>query len=319
MSNFALAFGPAKADVTLLNYRALATLRREPGEVLWIHLHNPSETDIADLVTEFRIHPLAAEDAVHAQQRPKFEEYGAEEFLVIKTLHYVESSSQVETGDLMFYVGADLLISVQHGESSSVDMVRHRLEATPLATYAIVHAIMDHVVDTYMEIAVELEQDVSALEVKVFSNLRKTWSQDLYFLKREVIEFRRAVEPLRPLLARIASAETARVPDDVRPFFRDIDDHVNRAADTVSGLDQLIQAALDADIAQLQLRQNEDMRKITAWVALGAIPTLVAGIYGMNFTFIPGMHSEWGFAGVVGVLTVTCMSLYAKFKKSGWL
>jgi magnesium transporter len=157
------------------------------------------------------------------------------------------------------------------------------------------------------------------LEVKVFSNLRKTWSQDLYFLKREVIEFRRAVEPLRPLLARIASAETARVPDDVRPFFRDIDDHVNRAADTVSGLDQLIQAALDADIAQLQLRQNEDMRKITAWVALGAIPTLVAGIYGMNFTFIPGMHSEWGFAGVVGVLTVTCMSLYAKFKKSGWL
>jgi magnesium transporter len=266
---------------------------------------------------------LAIEDAIHAQQRSKVEDYGDLEFVVLKTLFYVEETSQVETGDLMMYVGKHFIITVRHGERVGLANVRKKIEGNPAwlkqGPYAVVHSVIDHVVDIYLQIATELENDVAALEEKVFSSQRKSWSQDLYFLKREVIEFRRGVEPMSKWIPRFALNLELNVPDGMREFFRDIEDHISRASDTATTLDNLLASALNADMAQVQLQQNEDMRKITAWVALASVPTMVAGIYGMNFDYMWELRQPAAYPVVVVGLALFCAILFRKFKKSGWL
>jgi len=308
----------ASSDVSEL-FRQACT----DGGFVWIGLKDPVAAEFVEIAETFSLHPLAVEDSVHAQQRAKLEDYGDLEFLVLKTLHYDDASSQIETGDLMLYIGHNFIVTVRHGDSSELTDIRSELEAQPeqLAhgPYAVVHAVMDRVVDAYGLIARELDHDVADLESRVFSTARAAWSQHIYFLKREVIEFRRATEPLRPILARLVSDTQLHVPTPIRPFFRDIDDHLNRAADTSAGLDQLLTSALNADMAQVQLRQNEDMRRITAWVALAAGPTMVAGIYGMNFQYMPELSSPYGYRSVLVGLAIFSSWLFLKFKRSGWL
>lgn len=293
------------------------------GGFVWLGIFEPDAKEFEVISKAFQLHELAVEDAIHAQQRSKVEDYGELEFIVLKTLFYDDISSQVETGDLMMYVGKNFIISVRHGERVGLSAIRAKLESNPSwlsqGPYAVVHSVIDHVVDIYLHIATELENDVAALEEKVFSSVRKSWSQELYFLKREVIEFRRAVDPMTKWIGRFAQNQELNVPTGMREFFRDIEDHVNRASDTSSSLDTLLSSALNADIAQVQLRQNEDMRKITSWVALASVPTMVAGIYGMNFDYMWELHQPAAYPIVIGVLAVLCGFLYRKFKKSGWL
>jgi magnesium transporter len=293
------------------------------GGFVWLGLVEPDLAEFGPISKDFELHELAIEDAIHAQQRSKVEDYGDLEFVVLKTLYYDEATSQVETGDLMMYVGSNFIITIRHGERVGLSAIRKKLEANPSwmkqGPYAVVHSIIDHVVDIYLQIATEIENDVAALEEKVFSNQRKSWSQDLYFLKREVIEFRRGVEPMSKWIPRFALNLELNVPDGMREFFRDIEDHISRASDTAASLDNLLASALNADIAQVQLRQNEDVRKITAWVALAAVPTMVAGIYGMNFDYMWELRQPAGYPVVVGSLALLCGILYRKFKKSGWL
>ena len=257
------------------------------GGFIWVGIKDPDEGEFSQISRVFELHPLVAEDAIHAQQRPKIEDYGDQEFLVLKTLDYVEETSQVETGDLMFYIGPQFVLTVRHGEGANLAGVRNDIERDPahlrLGPYSVVHAVLDRIIDLYQHISLELEHDVSDIESRVFSNERSSYSQELYFLKREVIEFRRAADPLRPITNQLARDKQLGVPEEIRLFFRDIDDHLNRAADLVSSLDSLIASAIAVDMTQVQLQQNEDMRKISAWVALAAAPTAIAGIYGMNF------------------------------------
>jgi magnesium transporter len=275
------------------------------------------------IVGDFRFHPLAIEDAVNAKQRPKFEEYPGVQFCVLKTVFYDEEKSLVSTGEIFCFIGEYFIVVVRHGDGAPLKNTRHALESNPehlaKGPYAVLHAVIDHVIDCYIDIAAELEADVVQVENDVFNERKKTNSAAIYFLKREIIEFRHAIDPLLSPLQKLASEGAAHVPNTLTPFFRDTLDHLSRASDAAAGLDSLLVSALQADMAHVQVQQNADMRKITSYVALASVPTMVAGIYGMNFDVMPELRWKFGYPIVVGSLVLVTAILYRKFKKSGWL
>lgn len=296
---------------------------RKDGGFLWVGVTEPSTAEFEKLATDFEFHPLAIEDAVMAKQRAKLEMYEGMTFIVLRTTFYEERASQVTTGEILAFIGEHYIVVVRHGEGSPLTGVRNRLEQQPhlLAhgPYAVLHAIMDSVIDTYITITSELEKDVIEVEQSVFSDRKVYNSEKIYFLKRELLEFSHAIYPLLVPLQRLAVDFNDIVPDELAPFFRDTLDHLHSAIDIANGLDNLLTSALSADLAHVQVQQNEDMRKITSWVALAATPTMLAGIYGMNFDHMPELRWTFGYPLVMGVMALVTGTLYYKFKKSGWL
>ena len=296
---------------------------RKEGGFVWVGLSSPTQEEFDHVVGELNFHPLAVEDAVTAQQRPKIEEYGGLTFFVLKTVFYNESRSEITTGELICFVDSHFIVIVRHGEGSPLASVRHEIEARPdflaQGPFAVLHAVVDRVIDGYTTIATELENDVIQLENKVFGGTRQTFSQEIYFLKREIIEYRHAIEPLVIPLQKLVSETYQPTPQLLKPFFRDTLDHLQRACEHASGMDSLLSSALQADLAHIQVRQNEDVRRISAWVALAAGPTMIAGIYGMNFDFMPELR--WKFSYPLLLVGITSLSafLFYKFRKSEWL
>jgi magnesium transporter len=301
----------------------LVDIARTSGGFVWLGLAEPTQGEFEHVVGELNFHPLAVEDAVHAQQRPKIEEYEGLTFFTLKTVFYNESNSAISTGELICFVEKEFIVIVRHGEGTPLVTVRHELEAKPeflkLGSFAVLHAVVDRVIDEYTLIATELENDVINLETKVFSGKRQTFSQEIYFLKRELIEYRHAIEPLVIPLQKLLSETYSHTPEILKPFFRDTLDHLLRACEHASGMDSLLTTALQADLAHVQVRQNEDVRRISAWVALAAGPTMVAGIYGMNFKFMPELSWKYGYPLVLGVVASFSAYLLYKFKKADWL
>ena len=301
----------------------LVDLARSSGGFVWVGLSEPSQAEFDHIVGELNFHPLAVEDAVNAQQRPKIEKYGELTFFVIKTVFYNETKSEITTGELICFVDSHFIVIVRHGEGSPLATVRAEIESRTeflsQGPFAVLHAVADRVIDGYTHIAAELENDVVALETKVFGGNRQTFSQEIYFLKRELIEYRHAIEPLVLPLQQLVSETYSANPEILKPFFRDTLDHLQRACEHASGMDSLLSSALQADLAHIQVRQNEDVRKISAWVALAAGPTMVAGIYGMNFDNMPELHWKYGYFLVLGVVTAFSIGLLYKFKKEKWL
>ena len=296
---------------------------RRDGGFVWVGLASPTQEEFDHVVGELNFHPLAVEDAITAKQRPKIEEYGGLTFFVLKTVFYNESRSEITTGELMCFVDSHFIVIVRHGEGTPLASVRHEIEARPdfltQGPFAVLHAVADRVIDGYITIAAELENDVIQLENKVFGGTRQTFSQEIYFLKREIIEYRHAIEPLVIPLQKLVSETYQPTPNLLKPFFRDTIDHLQRACEHASGMDSLLSSALQADLAHIQVRQNEDVRRISAWVALAAGPTMIAGIYGMNFDFMPELR--WKFSYPLLLLGITSLSafLFYKFRKSEWL
>ena len=305
------------------NLGELIQKAKSDGGFVWLGLAEPTENEFNKIVGDFKFHPLAIEDAVTAHQRPKFEEYPGVQALVLKTAFYEEKGSQISTGEIFCFIGEYFIVVVRHGNGAPLVNTRHNLEANPeqlaKGPYAVAHAILDHVIDCYIDIAAELEADVVQVENEVFNERKKTNSAAIYFLKREIIEFRHAIDPLLSPLQKLASEGAPHIPNTLTPFFRDTLDHLSRASDAAAGLDSLLVSALQADMAHIQVQQNADMRKITSYVALASVPTMVAGIYGMNFDFMPELRWKFGYPIVVGSLIVLTSILYRKFKKSGWL
>jgi magnesium transporter len=305
------------------NLAELIQKARSDGGFVWLGLAEPTENEFNKIIGDFKFHPLAIEDAITAHQRPKFEEYPGVQALVLKTAFYEEKGSQISTGEIFCFIGEHFIVVVRHGNGAPLVNTRHHLESNPeqlaKGPYAVAHAILDHVIDCYIDISIELEADVLQVEHKVFGDTRESASQEIYLLKREVIEFRHAIDPLLSPLQHIASIGARNIPTELTPFFRDTLDHLSRASDAASGLDALLTSALQAEIAQVQLQQNSDMRKITSYVALASVPTMIAGIYGMNFDTMPELRWEFGYPAVIGSLLVITVVLYRKFKKSGWL
>ena len=301
----------------------LVDIARASGGFVWLGLSSPTHSEFEHVVGELNFHPLAVEDAVHAKQRPKIEEYEGLAFFTLKTVFYNESNSAISSGDLICFIEKEFIVIVRHGEGSPLASVRHEIESKPeflnLGPFAVLHAVIDRVIDGYISIATELENDVINLETKVFGGNRQTFSQEIYFLKREIIEFRHSIEPLIIPLQKLISPGFIQTPEVLKPFFRDTLDHLIRACELASGIDSLLTTALQADLAHIQVRQNEDVRRISAWVALAAGPTMIAGVYGMNFEFMPELSWRFGYPLVLGTIVSLSGFLYYRFRKAKWL
>ncbi len=297
--------------------------RREDGNFVWIGLHEPSATEFDSLTREFELHPLAVEDAINAHQRPKLEVYGDMVFLVLKTARYVDPEEVIELGELLVFLGHDFVITVRHGEGSALKDVREDLEhdRTKLrcGPGAVLHAILDRVVDDYAPAIEGLENDIDEVEAELFSGGRSNPAQRVYRLQREVLEFRRATAPLVDPTDRLAAGHYAQVHPEIRNYFRDVNDHLIRVRDQLDGMRDLLQSSLHANLAQVAVRQNDDMRKISAWIAIVAVPTAVAAIYGMNFEEMPELTWSFGYPLVLGFMACVCVVLFWRFKRSGWL
>lgn len=302
---------------------AVRRVEQDETAFCWIGLHDPEAAELSMVADAFSLHPLAVEDASRAHQRPKLERYDDMLFAVLHSLWYVEDSSAVESGQIAVFVGPRYVITVRHGEGAPLHRVRADLEqrASVLGhgPGAVLYAVYDYVVDRYSEVADELATDVDEIEQQVFSEERTSNARDIYRLKREVIECRRAVSPLRSPLGQLASGTVTGVDASSAPFFRDVADHTIRVTDQVEELDNLLSSVLDAHLARISVQQNDDMRRITAWVAMAAIPTMIAGFYGMNFVHMPELNWSVSYPLVVLLMIVCCTLAYRLFKRSGWL
>ena len=296
---------------------------RDPGDFVWVGLHEPSEAELEDVAIAFGLHHLAVEDAFHAHQRPKLERYDDSLFLILKTLWYVDEEDAVETGEINMFVGEDFIVTVRHGQGSELHSARQYLESQEAVLNhgpsAVVYAVCDRVVDGYSDVVAELEVDVDEVEESVFSPARTNDSVRIYTLKREIAEVRRAVMPLRDPMRRFASGLVTGIQEEAAPFFRDVADHLTRAAEVVDTLDTLLSTAFEAHLARISVQQNEDMRKISAGVGLVAAPTLIAGVYGMNFRNMPELEWYWGYPFSIALMVLTSAALWVFFNKSGWL
>lgn len=303
----------------------LGTLRDRcaDGDFVWVGLHEPDSDEFAAVAAAFSLHPLAVEDAVNAHQRPKLERYDDSLFLVLKTLWYVDAEDAVETGEINLFVGPDFVVSVRHGAGGALRQARIDLEARQAVLAhgpsAVVYAVCDQVVDGYEHVADSLLEDVDEVEMSVFSEERTNDSVRIYVLKRELAEVRRAVLPLRDPMSRFANGTVHGIDRDAAPYFRDVADHLSRCADTIDELDGLLSSAFDAHLARISVQQNNDMRKISAGAALVVVPTLIAGIYGMNFDFMPELHWTYGYLWAMVLMVGTSAGLLWFFKRSGWL
>ncbi|WP_251092925.1 magnesium/cobalt transporter CorA [Streptomyces sp. Caat 7-52] len=306
-------------------------LVRKTGEgFVWLGLHEPTAREFAGIAELFDLHPLAVEDAVEAHQRPKLEHYGDTLFAVFKTVCYVEheqltaTSEVVDTGEIMMFVGEDFVITVRHGRHGSLGPLREELEADPdqlaKGPAAVLHAIADHVVDDYLNVTDAVQADIDQVETEVFSeNGARLDPGRIYQMKRELLELKRAVVPLGRPVEDLATRPIRAVAPEIQAYFRDVLDHLIRAKEQIAAFDELLNSILQAHLAQVTVAQNEDMRKITAWAAVIAVPTMVCGVYGMNFDHMPELHWQFGYPVVMTVMAGACLALYRGFRRNGWL
>lgn len=300
----------------------------EPAFV-WIGLHEPDHHQMQAVADVFGLHPLAVEDAVHAHQRPKLARYDQTLFLVLKTVNYVEHDSMasareiVETGEIMIFVGPDFVLTVRHGEHTGLAGVRNQMDSAPgrlrLGPFAVMHAIADHVVGTYLHVTDLIETDIDAMEEEAFSPRSRTDIESIYLLKREAIELRRAIGPLTLALQRLTTEHNDLISTEMRRYMRDLLDHNNQAADRINSFDEMLSSLVQAALGKVAMQQNVDMRKISAWVAMAAVPTMVAGIYGMNFDHMPELHWMWSYPVVLSLMLIICVGLYFTFRRNHWL
>jgi magnesium transporter len=296
---------------------------RAPGTFVWIGLHEPTEEEFDSVRKEFDLHELAVEDAIKAHQRAKLEIYGESVFVVLKPASYFEDTQELELGEVMLFIGDGFVVSVRHGAIRELKEVRHRLEAEPEllrhGTGAVLHAVVDRVVDDYAPVVEALDSDIQEVEAVLFSPAAGNPAEGIYKLMREVLEFHRGIAPLVEPLDRLAHGKIPFVHAELTPYFRDVYDHLLRAVDQVNAFRDLLASILDANLTQVSVRQNADMRKISAWVAIAAVPTMVAGIYGMNFEHMPELEWTFGYPLVLVFIALACVGLYRAFRRNGWL
>lgn len=303
--------------------KAAREAARADDTFCWIGLFEPDEAEFEAVRTEFDLHELAVEDAIHAHQRPKLELYDDTLFVVLKPALYRDTTEEIELGEILLFIDDDFVVAVRHGDASQLVQVRRSLERQPdelaLGPGAVLLAVVERVVDDYASVITQLEIDIQQVEAAVFSERDEAPTQRIYQLKREVLEFAQATTPLLGPLDRLARGRFEGVHPELREYFRDTHDHLQRVTDQIATLRDLLTSILDANLTQVGVRQNEDMRKISAWVAIAAVPTLLAGVWGMNFSSMPELSWQYGYPLAVGVMGGVCSLLYLRFKRSGWL
>ncbi|MGL6236562.1 MAG: magnesium/cobalt transporter CorA [Segniliparus sp.] len=323
---------PAEAITQVREAQPQSCDERPLSRFVWVGLFEPDEEQMRAVGAVFGLHELMMEDAVHAHQRPKLEQYDDMFELVLKTVKYVahESISQakeiVESGEIILFVGRDFIVTVRHGGHGELAGVRKHLEEQSaklaIGPLVVMHSIADHIVDGYMQVTEAVELDIDAMEESIFTPGAGTEIELIYLLKREVMEMKRAVNPLSLALSRLAHPDptlTIAVPKEVRRYFRDVLDHHTVVAEQVSSFDEVLSSLVQAALGKISVQQNTDMRQITAWAAIFAVSTLVAGIYGMNFDNMPELHWHYGYFIALGVMAGISLSLFIGFRRSKWL
>ena len=316
----AYAEGRRVAEVALDEVHEMLKIE---GQFVWIGLHKPSEELLARVQVEFNLHDLAVEDAHNAHQRPKVEMYDNTLFLVMRTAQMNETH-HIDFGETHFFVGPNFIVTVRHGNSVPYNNVRARCESMPdllnKGQGFALYALMDFIVDQYFPVVHEMEKELEEIEDKIFKEkpTRQTTEQ-IYMLKRELLEVRRAVSPLVDICNRLVRFDIKAISTETHPYFRDVYDHVVRINEVVDNTRELLNTALEANFSLLSISQNDVSKRFAGWAAIIALPTMVAGFYGMNFKFIPQYASPDGFYAVIGGTAVACCLMYFFFRRSGWL
>lgn len=296
---------------------------------VWLGLKDPSDEDMAGFAERFSLHPLAIEDAVEGHTRSKLEQFGNTLFCVVSTVAYVDhaeltdSSEIVSTGQIMVFVGDHFVMTVRRGEHAQLHAMRSKLEARPdrLAhgPYEVLYAVLDKVIDDYLQVVADFETDIEEVEMAVFSRQGTHEVDRVYQLKRELIEFKRAVVPLGAPLQVLATRPLAVIPDHAQDYFRELSDHHVEAREAIQSFDEVLSTILSASLARASVADGQDMRKISAFVAIAAIPTMIAGVYGMNFDNMPELRQEYGYFAVLGIMLAIMLALYVGFRRNKWL
>lgn len=318
--------GDTPTEAALLHKRLTEmyeAARSQPRQFVWVGLLEPSRAELAIVQEVFDLEELQVDDAANQHQRPKVELGDRTALVILKILSYYERTSDVETGQISIFLGEHFVITVRYGPLGDIAAIRQRLEQDQelLANgpTAVAHAIMDATVDGYLAVAEEIIRDIEQLEVSVFSPGRGHDVELIYRVKRENLEMRRAVSPLIAIAGSLARGDVPGIPPDLHPFFGDLGDHVLRVADQAESNDQLLMTLLMAATSRQDLQQNADMRRISAWVAIAAVPTMIAGVYGMNFDFMPELRWRYGYLLVLILMAGVCLMMYRAFRRSGWL
>jgi len=305
-----------------LDFDHLEEVKCKTGGFIWIGLHEPTQEALQRLQQRFGLHELAIEDAHRAHQRPKVEVYGDSLFVVLRTAQLVDKRTQF--GETHVFLGKDYVISIRHGPSASYREVRARCESTPrllkLGTDFVLYAIMDFVVDNYFPVVDALEEEVESLEEHVFNDVFDQQTvEHIYRLKRDLLSLRRAVAPVVEMSNRLTRFDMPLIDKHAHPYFRDIHDHAVLVNDSVDYLRELLNSALEVDLLLASVGQSEVTKKLASWAAILAVPTAVAGIYGMNFKYMPELDWSFGYPLTLALILGACGFLYWRFKKTRWL
>jgi magnesium transporter len=317
----AYADGSRMANVQLTD---ISKLLRQQDKFVWIGLHEPDEDLLAEAQQQFGLHDLAIEDAHRAHQRPKLESYGDSLFIVLRTAQMEEGQGQVVFGETHFFVGLNFMVTVRHGSSISYGQVRNRCESTPhLLTKGpsfALYAVMDAIVDQYFPVINALSEELEKLEATVFDGKpnRETITQ-IYQLKRELLEVKHAISPLIDICNRLIRFDAMLIKEETKVYFRDIYDHAIRLNEMVDSTRELLTSVLEVNFSLISISQNEVSKRFAGWAAILGVPTMIAGIYGMNFKDIPELNWRYGYPIILAFTVLTCVLLYRHFRQSGWL
>ncbi|MBI1781765.1 MAG: magnesium/cobalt transporter CorA [Sphingobacteriales bacterium] len=292
-------------------------------EFVWVGLHEPESETLKLVQQEFHLHELAIEDALRAHQRPKLELYGDSLFIVLRTAQINPQTQKIEFGETHFFMGKNFLVTVRHGSSLAYTEVRTRCERMPHLlskgpAFAL-YAVMDSIVDQYFPVIEMLEHELEKMEEKVFAEkYRRETTEEIYDMKRQLLDVKRAVSPLIDICNKLMRFDLAIIDEETRPYFRDVYDHSVRINEMVDNARELLSSALEANFSMISISQNEVSKKFAGWAAIIAVPTMIAGFYGMNFKFIPELEWHYGYFFVIGITVLACGTLYYFFKRSGW-
>lgn len=323
-------YGPDGRRPGRLRLDEAGDLARTGDGFVWIGIHDPDPDDVAAVAERFGLPPLAVEDAVKAHQRPKLEVYDDVVFAVIKPVTYV-AYSELDVSEIALFVGDGFVVTVRHGATDVLARVRHRVDVSatplPLGPVSVLYEVLDRVVDEYEVVVETLSGDSDDIESRVFGGDDADHAPAIYQLKRDAAQIRRALVPLGAPLRRLVDGEVDQIPSGTAAhYFRDVHDHWVRATDSLDAADRMLTDMLQADLArvsvrqaEISLRQNEDMRKISAWAAIAVVPTAIGGIYGMNFDHMPELRWRYGYLVVILAMALSCLALFREFRRRGWL
>lgn len=296
---------------------------KDEGRFVWIGLYEPDDAMMRKVQEEFRLHDLAIEDALRAHQRPKIDEYGEGIFVVLRTAH-ADDLGRVHFGETHVFAGPQYVVSIRHGKSKGYLPVRHRCETTPQLLQQgpgfALYAIMDFVVDNYFPVLDAYEDRLAKLEHRIFrGTLERNTTERIYRLKTELLEFKRTVSPLIEVCNRLLRFDIAFVPPETKAYLRDVYDHVLRVNEGVDSLRELLASALEANLALVGTAQNEVAKQLAGWAAILAVPTMIAGVYGMNFDVMPELRWRYGYPLIMLAMAAVCGTLWWRFRKAGWI